>query len=366
LIDTAEDRKDAPDFYEGQVPSFVEAALETLYGSLYASLPQLMLGGLDGVSTYVATHHGELRALFLYVREGSAVRVINEGMTIQVTDAENFATALFARDSRIQKIRFHAVRVTDKFSARPAFRAPVTEDIAITLPKDEASYTASLGKSTRKTLRQNLSRAGNLLHSVVPGEMADAALIDNIIGFNHARMAGKHRKSAIDGCARKQLLALIRKRGMVGTVHVDGLLRAGTLACRIGDDVYSLVNAHDSAVDHLGMGNLSRHLMILAAIRAGARHFHLLGGHFCSKRTSGALRISLDALAIYRSRLAMMADTAGLIGLALQSLNYKLRVAVEDSDRLAEAGLPMRVAGKGILWIRETVHALRRLQKTRH
>ena len=366
MIDTAEDRKDAPDFYEGQVPPFAEAALETLYGSLYSSLPQLMLSGLDGVSTYTATHRGELRALFLYAREGRTIRVINEGMTLQATDAERFATALFARDSEIRKIRFHAVRVMETLSVSPVMRAPVTEDIAITLPNDEASYTASLGKSTRKTLRQNLSRAGNLLHGIVPGEMADIALIDNIIGFNRARMADKHRQSAIDKCAREQLLALIRKRGMVGTIHVDGLLRAGTLACRIGDDVYSLVNAHDSAVDHLGMGNLSRHLMILAAISAGARRFHLLGGHFSSKRSAGAQRISLDDLAIYRSRLAMMTDIAGLIGLALRSVNYKLRVAVEDRDRRADASLPARIAGKSISWIRETVHALRRLQRSRH
>lgn len=353
-------------FYETHIPAFAESALETLYGALYSSLPQLSLGELRGTGTYTAADGGQLHALFLYRRQGREVRVINEGMNVDATDAERFARELFARDLRADRIRFHAVRISGELQTQHAWQAPVTEDIVLALPGDEASYMALLGKSTRKTLRQNLARAGELQHDIVPGDEADESLIDTIIGFNHARMAGKQRSSAIDARACEQLAALVRARGMVGTVCMDGALCAGTLACRFGDDVYSLVNAHDPAADHFGMGNISRHLMILAAIRAHAQRFHLLGGHFSSKRTCGALRVPLDELMIYRSRRAMLAGVGGLVALALRSADYRLRVAIEDLDAPRPSGSDARIADRALRLIRDAVQALRRLKTAQH
>ncbi len=346
-------------FYEGQIPWFAEFALDRLYGALYSSLPLLSLGSLNGVSTWAASDGGQLRALFLHLRKGPELRVINEGMSIEAGDAETFAQACFSRDARIDRVRFHAVRLIGRPATLPAWQAPVTEDIVIDLPKDETAYIASLGKATRKTLRQNLNRAGKLTHVVVPGTEVDASLITAIIGFNHARMAGKQRASALDTRAGAQLLALVRARGMVGTVSLAGTLCAGTLACRFGDDVYSLVNAHDPALDPLGMGNLSRHLMILATIRAGARRFHLLGGHFTSKRSCGARRVMLDDVTLYRSRFAMLADAANIAVMAWQSANYRLRVAIEAGNAERQSGLAMRAA-------KEAMQALRRLKAAQH
>lgn len=349
-------------FYDRQIPAFAESALEALYGALYSSLPQLSLSDIRGVGTYAASERGNLRALFLHLIKGRELRVVNEGMSIVRADAEAFATEVFTREPEVDRIRFHAVRVTGGPLMWPSRQAPVTEDIVIDLPGDQAAYMASLGKSTRKTLRQNMARAGDLLHAIVPGDEAGAGLVDTIIGFNHARMTGKRRASALDARASAQLMSLVRARGMVGTVSMHGRLCAGTLACRIGDDVYSLVNAHDPAFDHWGMGNISRHLMILAAIRAHARRFHLLGGHFASKRSSGAQRIRLDELRIYRSRRAMLADTAGAIAMALRSADYRLRAALDDVEPPRPAAAKPFAAGSGIRLMKDAVQALRRLK----
>ncbi len=348
-------------FYDGQVPPFAETALETRYGALYSSLPQLSLSSTEGISTYVDRAQGRLRALFLFVREGSALRVINEGMHIDAADAERFAKQVFARDAHIRRICFRAIRFTGSIPTRAVLHMPVTEDIVIDLPTDEAVYVASLGKSTRKTLRQNFSRAAGLCHVIVPGAECDTALIDAIIGFNHARMAGKRRTSALDPEASARLHTLVRARGMVSIVCLDGLLRAGTLACRIGDDVYSLVNAHDPAVDHLGMGNLSRHLMILAAIRSGARRFHLLGGHFASKCASGAKPWPLDDCTIYRSRYAMVSDASGIMSMAVRSARERLRRATE-ATRMASHERPVaHFMFRGVRLARELNQAARKL-----
>ncbi|MFN9952883.1 MAG: GNAT family N-acetyltransferase, partial [bacterium] len=94
------------------------------------------------------------------------------------------------------------------------------------------------------------------------GEAISEALVDQIIGFNHARMAQKQRRSAIDGKVRVHLMRLLRARGWVGVITTHDRICAGTLACRFGDDVYSIVNAHDPQYDAYSMGNLSRHLLI--------------------------------------------------------------------------------------------------------
>lgn len=351
--------------YDSEIPGFAEQALEELYGSLYSSLPQLALGGLGGVSTYEHKKDGCLHALFLYLRERKSIRVINEGMAVDADTAARFADAMFSREPWATRIIFHAVRVNGTLKSRPAFSLARTEDIVIDLPHDESAYVASLGKSTRKTLRQNLARAKTLVHTVIPGSAVEGALVDAIIGFNHARMAGKHRKSAVDASAREKLLSLVKARGLAGTVTLDGRLCAGTLACRIGRDLFSLLNAHDPALNSIGLGNIARHLMILSAIRDGVKRFHLLGGHFPSKRACGAVRVPLNDLLIYRNMRSMLADLGSIASLTAQATAYRIRCAAEDEQTRTEAPWPERIAARLARLLRNALHA-RRARRASH
>ncbi len=345
--------------HEGQIPRFVEQALDELYGSLYASLPQLSFGGLDGVSTYAERKAGRLHALFLYLRERSSIRVINEGMAIEADTAIRFADAMFSREPRAACVSFRAIRFSGTPAGRPTVSLAKTEDIVLDLPRDESAYLASLGKSTRKTLRQNLARAQKLVHAVIPGREVEGALVDAIIGFNRARMADKHRRSAVDAKAREQLLSLVRARGLAGTVTLDGRMCAGTLACRIGDDLYSLLNAHDPALNSIGLGNIARHLMIIAAIRDGVQRFHLLGGHFPSKRPCGAGRVPLHDLLIYRNMRSMLSDIGRIASLTAQAAAYRIRCAAEDEQTRAQAPWPERAAAHIARLLRNALHARR-------
>lgn len=345
--------------YEGQIPPFVEPALDELYGSLYASLPQLSFGGLDGASTYAESKAGRLHALFLYSRERRGIRVINEGMAIEADTAIRFADAMFSREPRAACVSFRAIRLTGTPAGRPAVSLARTEDIVLDLPRDESAYLASLGKSTRKTLRQNLARAQKLVHAVIPGREVEGALVDAIIDFNRARMADKHRQSAVDAKVREQLLSLVKARGLASTVTLEGRLCAGTLACRIGHDMYSLLNSHDPALNSIGLGNIARHLMIVAAIRDGAQRFHLLGGHFPSKRSCGAGRVPLHDLLIYRNMRSMLSDTSRIASLTAQAAAYRVRCAAEDEQTLAQAPWPERAAAHLARLLRNGLHARR-------
>jgi hypothetical protein len=136
---------------------------------------------------------------------------------------------------------------------------------------------------------------------------------------------------------------LLRTRGWVGIIRTDERICAGTLGCRFGDDVYSLVNAHDPLYDDYGMGNLSRHLLINASIRAGARRVHLLGGQFSTKRHALGYRQTLCEVRLYRSRLGMLRDTFSLLRLTRDAAVYRLRTRLEEARMQPQHGPITRI-----------------------
>ena len=356
---TLQSGKSAERIYSDCIPAFAERGLDELYGSLYASLPQLQCDNLAHVHTYAAWRDGRLSALLLYCLDGPRIRVINEGMRIPPEELDRFANTLFAHYAKVSVLSLHAQSISDGTPERPYARMAVTEDIVIDLPDSEQSYLAQLGKSSRKSIKQHLSRSQHELpdfhHAVVIGEEISESLVDQIIGFNHARMEQKQRRSAIDEKARAHLIRLLRARGWVGVTSTKDRICGGTLACRFGDAVYSIVNAHDPAYDGYSMGNLSRHFLINAAIRAGVRRFHLLGGQLSTKRNALGRRHVLHEIRLYRSQLSMARDIVNLIRLARKSILYRLQTWLED---LHTQPNPEKIA-QTILSLQKTLRATR-------
>lgn len=351
--------------YVNCIPPFAEQGLEDLYGSLYASLPQLQCDNLARVHTYSAWRDGRLSALLLYCVDGRRIRVINEGMRLPTEELDRFADTLFAHYAKSSVISLHAQSISERKPQRLCARMPVTEDIVIDLPDNEQRYLAQLGNSSRKSLKQHLLRAQHELpdfrHRVVSGEAISEALVNEIIGFNHARMAHKQRRSAIDDKARAHLMRLMRARGWVGVISTRDRTCAGTLACRFGDAVFSIVNAHDPAYDGYGMGNLSRHLLINASIRAGARHFHLLGGQFSTKRNALGRRHTLYEIRLYRSQLSMARDLFNLAELARASTIHRLKTWLEDLHAQPHPGKVAHAVFSVQKALRTTRNQIRRL-----
>ncbi len=354
------------DWYNRQIPDFAGPALDSLYSSLYSSLPKLALGDLGDhgdlhdVSTYVDRTASGLQAVFLYTCHGKVARIVNEGMQLAAADIGRFAARLFDRFDNLVRIDFHAIACDEPNSIPHTSAFTLDEDIVIDLPATEADYLASLGKSTRKTLRQNLPRAQGLTHCLLRGTEADDALIAQIIAFNHARLAAKQRRSALGSVAVQQLQSLVRQCGLVSAVYLDGQLVAGALACRISNDMYSLVNAHDPRYDHLGMGNLSRHRLIVAAIHSEVQRFHLMGGNFSSKRSCGARRRLLQHLVIYRDRWHRWIDLPHLCQLLLREQRYWLGVLLDDRSTELHCAEWVKVVAPLARGLRAASKAMRR------
>ena len=197
-----------------------------------------------------------------------------------------------------------------------------------------------LGKATRKSIKKHLNRAQrelpNFNHSIHSGNLVSEDALLKIVGFNHSRMAGKEKLSALDTQTTKQLLTIIRSHGIVGMVNSDKGLGAGTLACRFGDDVFSLITAHDPAYDTFGFGTLSRHLMIIHSIQTGAKRFHLLGGNMSSKRSALGVRETLDHLTVYRRPVDMLRNPKITLQLAINEVKYHIHRWLEDQSANSE------------------------------
>ena len=330
--------------YRHCIPDFAAKALDDLYGNLHSSLATLNFTDLSETSTYVKwteeSNSNNPESIFLFKKWGQSLRVVNEGMRLKKNDVDNFCNYVFANDQEINRIDFHAVVPPQQRLSRTNLRWACTEDIVITLPDDEQHYLNQLSKATRKSIKKHLARAQrelpNFSHSIQAGKHVAEEAFMKIVGFNHSRMAGKEKLSALDSQTTKQLLAIIRSHGIVGLVNSDKGVGAGTLACRFGDDVFSLITAHDPTYDSHGFGTLSRHVMIVHSIQTGAKRFHLLGGNMSSKRSALGVRETLDHLTVYRSPVDMLRDPKFTLQQATNAAKYHLHRWLEDQSANSE------------------------------
>ena len=357
--------------YQNQIPDFVPEWLGKCYGSLYGVLPALHAlehQATQGIYTYVrqaATGNSAYSTIVLmFRRAGRSACVLNEGLHLDRASIDTFCAHVFESMPDVMQVDFHAIapltaiplESTLPRQARPCLSWPCTEDIVLYLPDSADTYLGRLGKATRKSMKKTLSRARreltNFSHQIVSGAALDDNLVHHIVAMNHARMAAQGRDSALDENATLELIKLIRSHGEAGVIVNGTQLCAGTLACRFGGDVFSLVNAHDPAFDHLGLGNLCRHLMILQAIKAGAKRFHLMGGNWAAKRATLAERQPLHHVTVYRSRRAVLTDLTGLARHAGRASVFHLRYWLEDQLVSAPMG-----------WIARAIGALRKYRR---
>src|SRR4051812_35008662 len=70
-------------FYDNEVPAFVEAELERLYECLMSTLARFAIfDAAPNASTYVVRENGRITTLFLFRRERHHVTVYNEQMPL--------------------------------------------------------------------------------------------------------------------------------------------------------------------------------------------------------------------------------------------------------------------------------------------
>ena len=299
--------------YENSIPAFVQGKLEKLYGSMYASFTQFSVyGGAQGASTYVACQGEEIKDIFLYQRHGKTVHVVNEQIHVSEEAMNRFAQVIFERYPGVDIISFHAVDAAQSKLAFPRQRFNCTNDITMPLPATVQDYYASLGKSTRKTLNQNSNRLQRRypsfqFHVYAHNEVSEQTL-RAIIALNHARMAGKSRTSAIDEEETARIIAFTKQCGLVGVITIDGKVRAGAICYRIGDHYHLRVIGHDPEYNVYGLGMLCCYRTICECVARGGTQYHFMWGHEEYKYRLLGVQRQLAHVALYRSRIHLLAN----------------------------------------------------------
>jgi len=299
------------------IPEGAESALADLYGSFYASLPQLEIeSGTHGVQSYAEYRNGKLTELWLYRIESAAVRVLNEAIPVHAATVERFARAVFTAHPDTGMLLFNAIYPQGDRLALPHLRMHGSDDCVLTLPASEEAYLAALGKATRKNMKRYLNRFKEAFPSfryeVVEGAAVSADLLGAVVALNRERMAAKGKVSGIDAAEEARMLQLVHRCGFVGAGTIDGKVCAGAVVYRSGNNYFSFVRAHDPAYNDYRLGLIGAWHLVCTCIARGGRELHFMWGKEPHKALLGGEQRVLERMLVFRSRARMLrhADAA--------------------------------------------------------
>ena len=323
------------EFHEQSVPDFAAQALDRLYGSLYASYSHFSLSDPAGPAphTWVGYRHGVVVGVLLFRLRFDQVLVLTEMFCLEQAVADAFSRAVFARFREVKTIHFNAISLSGPLTGWPLQHYAFSENYVIRLPQCVDQYLASIGKSTRKTLRSY----GNRLRRHFPNFSWDVravaemrahelrSVIRQLHRFKRDRMAARGKRAEISRRETARLLILARHAGLIGIARIGDRICGGSLACRIGDNYVMLLSAADPALSSYRLGILCCFWSVCDCIRAGGRECHLLWGRYRYKTQLLGEPRSLLRLNIYRSRLRMALSPLMVLSILMAGTRYRLR-----------------------------------------
>jgi hypothetical protein len=343
--------------YENGVPSFAGPEMERLYGHISSSLNQFRVyGGLtEQTNTYVVRKGNEVATILMFRREGERVEVINQSIKLSSEDIARFAQHIFAEYKTVNLISFHAIRTEALRLPFPYQSFGCTDDIVLTLPGTVNEYLASLGKNTRRNIKRYMDRLKRTFPSFRydchVGDAINEQHVRAIIGFNRARMAGKHKVSTIDRVEEERIVQLVKACGLIGVATIDDRICAGAIAYRCGENYFLYVIAHDPKYDGYWIGILCCYLTICECIARGGKAFHFYWGRYEYKFALGAIARQLDHIAIYRSYTQLLLHARTALQIAYHGYMSKTKLMLLEKAR-QRGGFTSRLLSQSFVHLR--------------
>ncbi len=344
------------EFHRWPLPGYLWAALERHTQSIFCTEPHLRIhGGLTSdVEAWVQRDSGRISGLWLFRRRGHVVRILNEVASVTVAGIDAFADAVFTRYRDIDAIEWHALHLSEgpvpqrrlsrshRFQ-RPCQSAVVSDDYVLDLPASIDAWHGSLSRSTHDKLRQCQRRAQRhrpaVAFRLLSAQDITDAEVRAVLQLSRARMRAKGNRYGMDARAERALCALMRERGWLAAIEIDGRLCAGLLCTLAGRDLYMHVIAHDPHFDALRPGYLCCALAIEAAIAQRLQRFHFLWGWYDYKVRLGGQRRVLEHGLLWRGWLAACRHPLWL-------LRQQLRIGIA---RMRERRIAQRMQGRDIV-----------------
>jgi len=324
--------------YDNELPPFLEAQLQHLYGNIHSTLAHLRIyGGLSEVShVYVARRADRVTAALLFCHSGNTVRVINEGMLLDADAVSRFAAFVFARWPSVGAIRFRAVQSAIEAIGYPFQQYASTANIVLPLPATAGEYVASLGKNMRRNLRRYMDRLKRdfpeVRYEISERAAVNEAQLRAIIELNRVRVAGKNLRYGLEDEVDK-VIALARECGMVGAMTIDGRVIAGAIGYFAGSNYFFKVIAHDPAYNDYSAGILCCYQTICACIARGCREYNFMWNEYEYKFALGAHSRSLHDVVVYRSRQRVLLSAPLALRTAAAGWRYRASALLEKAGK---------------------------------
>lgn len=325
--------------YFNSIPSHVEADMERLYQHMYSSYTRMKVyGDIDQTTNaYVVRKGPEVSTILLFRLKKDTVQVLNEQIGLKEEEIDGFSRYIFDTFDSVRLISFPVVRADIQKLSFAFQKFHSAHDIMLSLPASAEEYTAMLGKATRSYVKRYLNKLRRdyeeVRFDVYSKEDADESVIREIIELNRVRMAGRFKSSYIDDDETARILDLVRRRGFVCALRINGRLCAGTINYRFGDNFFLQVVAHDPAYDAYGLGTLCCYLTITKCIEHGGKEYHFLWGQYEYKYRLLGVQQDLDQLTIYRSSACFLLKGELALHNAWSGYKYEVRTWLLDKAR---------------------------------
>lgn len=317
--------------FDNEVPEFVDAELDRLYGHFYCSILHFKSSGkIANASTYVERFENNVMSLILFRRKKSIVTVLNEVVAISDREIERFSHYIFRKFSDVTVVMFTAIGTNLQRRPFTVQRFNCLEDIVVSLPANMPDYLASLGTNLRRNLkrrkRELLRDYPDASFKIYTDDEVNKDDIHDVVALNRERMSNKNKVSLIDTREADSLVANLKQSGLACIITIDHRVCAGATCIRNGNNYFLTVIAHDSKYDVYSLGILCCAHLIHECIDRGGREFHFLWGRYDYKYALNGVQRDLDQVVIYRSPLHFL-------------LNAKLALKIWKKAKRRQASL---------------------------
>ena len=309
----------ASEFHRWPLPGYIWPALERRYHSIFCSEPQLRIhGGLTSqIEAWVCRRNGHISILILFERCGRHAHVLNEVFDVSAQELREFADAVFAHHRELLAIVVRAAFFEPSPDRYLCLSSDMSDDYQLSLTSTIDEWMSSLSSRTREKIRSQLRRAQrhcpNFCFRTIASDAIEESQLRRVIDFNRARMKVKRRRFGMTALDERNLCRMMRERGLLSVIEIDGEIRAGLLCTLAGDDITMHVIAHDPAFDDLRLGFLCCVLTIEHAISRRLRCLHFLWGRYDYKTRLGGERKVLKHVLLLRGPIAVLTQPKLLV-----------------------------------------------------
>jgi len=293
----------------GRVPDGIIDELPGLYGSIFSTGPWFRI--VDEATPTGACSLSGPRHVLLFAEDGDTVEVLNKAFPMAPVDAARACKALFRALPRARRIHVEVMFPPAELHV-PKRVLYSADDMVVELPGSAEGYYASLGKKTRKNVRNFENRLRRAHPDVTTDivEVGDRAreLVDQFLVWHLARA---REGGYVSGYVSKpkqaaQTTELVRGGAEAQLTTIGGRLAAIEFLFFVGPDANIYAGSFDAAYRDLDLGFLSTYWALRETARRGARRCHLLWGTDYYKALLGAHPERATRLSVFRSQTARL------------------------------------------------------------